>query len=73
MMSEAIHDPDVLFRLLSHLTDEDLPENEIDSQLYDELNALQGLVNRELLDLLEKTTFPRKYEIIDHSFANDDP
>ena len=66
MMSEAIHDPDVLFRLLSHLTDEDLPENEIDSQLYDELNALQGLVNRELLDLLEKTTFPRKYEIIDH-------
>ncbi|MCH5260584.1 MAG: hypothetical protein J1F18_12560 [Lachnospiraceae bacterium] len=61
-MSEAQHDPKELFKMLSRLTNEDIPK---DSDLYDHLNALQGLINREFLELLEETHFPRKYEIFD--------
>lgn len=65
-MVEPQHDSEITFKLLERLTNEELPESEEEVSLYEDYNKLQELVNNELLNLIEKTSFPRKFEVLEH-------
>ncbi|MDO5297344.1 MAG: hypothetical protein Q4F00_12095 [bacterium] len=64
-MAQSTHDSEVTFRLLESLTNEDIPESEQNTKLYEKYNKLQELVYQELLSLTEETPYPRKYETYD--------
>ena len=64
-MSDSYRKPDQLFGLLAKLTDEDIPDNEREILLYNELNDLQNLVNREFFDFIKSSSYPHKYEFYD--------
>ena len=62
-MSNADGSADILFRLLSKLTNEDLPETESEAELRTMINTLQELTGRKLFQLLEETSYPQKYDL----------